>query len=402
MVNFGFLRLFREVREFWRGFFIHLHDHIFPHHRNNYHPYVLSGRTLALFAVLLLTIKLFSVASVSLDLISLNSPVNVNSENIIALTNQTRKQFNINSLKESPVLAQAAQAKAEDMLLNGYFAHNSPEGKTPWQFLENAGYNYFAAGENLAINFTDANSLEQAWMNSPSHKANILKSDFEEIGIGVAEGEYFGKKATFVVQMFGVPSEQKIKLLEVPTIVEKNTLPVPVGVSLGLNSEASSYKQPEIIPVSGNRVKVKIQAQPNAVKVLASFGKKSVMLNPKPDNYWEAYIDLEKLFISNAPLKISVINSDSKKQNFNLAGFGQGPFSGGMVLGDTVESLMVAKNNTARDSGSQDKDIYLWFVFIILSCLILAIAVHPKIQHVGMIMNAGLVVMFAIMLWSGS
>lgn len=400
-VNFGFLRVLRELHEFWRSFFVHLHDHIFPHHRNNYRPHILSGRTLVLLALLLVSIKLFSVASLSFNLVSLGGPVNVNPANIINLTNQVRQQFRLNSLKENSVLTRAAQAKAQDMLTKGYFAHNSPEGKTPWEFLDSVGYNYFAAGENLAINFVDANSLEQAWMSSPSHKANILKSDFEEIGIGVAEGEYFGKKAIFVVQMFGIPSEQKIKLLEIPTVVEKNDLPIPEKVTLGLNVESSSLEQPEIIPVSGNRIKVKIQAPSDAVKVLANFGEKSAMLNPKPGNIWEAFIDLEKLAENNGPLKVAVFNFNNQKQNFDLASFGQGQFFGGKVLGDTVGSLVELKDNSIQGSSLQDKDIYLWFVFVLLSCLILAIAIHPKIQHVGMILNSSLVIIFAVMLWAG-
>lgn len=397
MVNFGFLRFFREVHVFWRGFFIHLYDNVFPHHRNNYHPYILSTKTLGLISVLLLAIKFFSFASVSLDPTSLVSSFEINPGNIISLTNEARKQFNLNALKESSVLAKAAQAKAEDMLLNGYFAHNSPGGKTPWQFLENAGYNYFSAGENLAINFEDANSLEQAWMASPKHKANILKSEFEEIGIGVAKGEYFGKQATFVVQMFGAPSEQNIKFLKSPTVVERNDIFFPFKDNTSLTQENIST---EIIPVSGNRLKIKTHTKASAVKVLANFGEKTVMLYPKPGNFWEAYIDIEKLTSSNSSLKVSIFDFTKQPQSLDVASFSQSSVSGMNVLGASIRSANFISDRKNSNSIAQRSGIYLWFVIVLLSCLLLAIAMHPKIQHINLIANSSLVIIFAILLWS--
>jgi uncharacterized protein YkwD len=67
-----------------------------------------------------------------------------------------------------------------------------------------AGYKYRAAGENLAVEFTDVNKLNSVWMNSPSHRKNIL-AGYKETGIGMSEGVYEGKRTIFVVQMFGYP-----------------------------------------------------------------------------------------------------------------------------------------------------------------------------------------------------
>src|SRR4029078_3041745 len=125
-------------------------------------------------------------------------------------TNTSRNSYGLSTLTYNDELAKAAQTKANDMLAKGYFAHNTPDGKTPWDFIQAQHYNYIMAGENLAVNFTEAENVEDAWMNSPGHKANILNKNCEEIGIGISQGNFQGHNAIFVVQMFGTPVEQKI------------------------------------------------------------------------------------------------------------------------------------------------------------------------------------------------
>src|SRR6185369_1735151 len=112
-------------------------------------------------------------------------------------------------------LAQAAQAKADDMVAKQYFSHTSPDGRSPWDFISAAGYKYQAAGENLAVNYQQAEEVETAWLNSPGHRANLLNPVFKEIGIGVASGNFQGNNVTFVVQEFGTPVAS-IKTATVP------------------------------------------------------------------------------------------------------------------------------------------------------------------------------------------
>ena len=76
---------------------------------------------------------------------------------------------------------------------------------TPWYWFQMVGYNYAAAGENLAVNFTDSQDVVRAWMNSEGHRKNILNQKFTEVGIGMATGEYQGRATTFIVQLFGRP-----------------------------------------------------------------------------------------------------------------------------------------------------------------------------------------------------
>ena len=91
------------------------------------------------------------------------------------------------------------------MLANQYFAHTSPAGVTPWSWFAKNGYSYKYAGENLAVYFTSAEDVYSGWLASPTHKANIIDPRYTEIGVGVAQGEYQGYPAIFVVQHFGYP-----------------------------------------------------------------------------------------------------------------------------------------------------------------------------------------------------
>lgn len=133
------------------------------------------------------------------------------------LTNNERVINNLPELKVSPILNQSAQLKAEDMASKGYFAHTSPEGLTPWYWLDLVGYKYNYAGENLAVNFSNTEDVTAAWMNSPTHRANIVKFAYTEVGSGVATGTYKGKEAVFVVQEYANPKPVKIESIEATT-----------------------------------------------------------------------------------------------------------------------------------------------------------------------------------------
>ncbi len=130
---------------------------------------------------------------------------NVLSSTLIDLTNASRGEEKLSKLKGNDLLTRAAQLKADDMAEKGYFAHVSPDGSKPWYWIDQTGYQYKNAGENLAVNFVESEDVHNAWLESPTHRANIFRNNFSEIGIATAEGYYKGKKAIFVVQFFGEP-----------------------------------------------------------------------------------------------------------------------------------------------------------------------------------------------------
>lgn len=164
---------------------------------------------------------------------------------LVDLTNDDREDQGLHTLTVNPLLVAAAQAKANDMAENGYFAHNSPDGKTPWYWLKGAGYSFTNAGENLAVNFNDSEDVEEAWMESPSHRENIVNEKFTEIGIATAVGTYKGKKATFVVQMFGRPSVSAVATA--PAVVV--TIPSAPTAVLGSETEQTGPEEEVPAPV---------------------------------------------------------------------------------------------------------------------------------------------------------
>lgn len=161
----------------------------------------LESNILLYCVVLLLILKICTVAVYS------NLPFNIFFADITKATlvdyvNQTRQSMGLGTLTNNPKLDQAAQLKAEDMVRNQYFEHVSPNGITPWFWFAKTGYDYKYAGENLAIGFYDSAEVYNAWLNSPSHKANLLNPNYKEIGTGIITG-YGNNNAIIVVQLFG-------------------------------------------------------------------------------------------------------------------------------------------------------------------------------------------------------
>ncbi len=124
----------------------------------------------------------------------------------IAETNRHRATFGLAGLTGNAKLAAAAKKKADDMLTQQYFAHDSPQGVGAGDLIGDAGYEFVTVGENLALgNYKDDAELVQAWMDSPGHRENILNSRYTEIGVAVVQGMYEGEKTWMAVQEFGRP-----------------------------------------------------------------------------------------------------------------------------------------------------------------------------------------------------
>lgn len=182
---------------------------IIPHKDNDFKPGILTST--GMFFVFLISIALFFFAAFQHRLLFSDQMLSTIYPNLVAtLSNKNRESANLKTLTYSPKLEEAARLKAEDMMINGYFAHTSPSGITPWHWIKEAGYSYQYAGENLAINFSDSSLVTEAWMNSPSHRANILSSNFTEIGVATVKGLVSGRETVFVVEMFGKPLARNV------------------------------------------------------------------------------------------------------------------------------------------------------------------------------------------------
>jgi len=187
---------------FWQR----VHDYFFPHERNNYRPHFFGLASLAVIVVALIALEGAYFTQIKVAFTNENFLASILPAVLADLTNQDRAANDAPALTENPVLDKAAALAAQDMASKGYFAHVSPSGTTPWDWLQQVGYNYTYAGENLAVNFDDTQALETAWMNSPTHKANIIKPQYTQIGFGIANGMYQGAETTFVVTFFATPA----------------------------------------------------------------------------------------------------------------------------------------------------------------------------------------------------
>jgi len=178
--------------------------HLFiPHESNNQKAKILHPKSLGLIVAFLIGFQLIiSFGYVSFPQI-LGYAANIAPSEVIRLTNAQRAANGLAPLTENATLDSAALAKGNDMIAKGYWAHFAPDGTSPWSFFTSFGYKYQYAGENLARDFSDVPSAVNAWMNSPTHKENILNPNYKEIGIGVVEGSLAGANTTIIVQFFG-------------------------------------------------------------------------------------------------------------------------------------------------------------------------------------------------------
>lgn len=184
--------------------------HLFhPQRSNNHRPKLLHPKPLIFMS--LIAVGFFQMFHL---VISLNLPQgnilgyasNITVAQIIEGTNNERAKQGLVALTYNQQLSEAAAGKAQDMFNEQYWAHTSPSGKEPWDFIKNVGYSYRVAGENLARDFDSTAPMISAWMNSPTHRANIMNSRYRDIGLAVVDGKLNGVETTLVVQMFGAQS----------------------------------------------------------------------------------------------------------------------------------------------------------------------------------------------------
>ena len=130
----------------------------------------------------------------------------MSAEGILQWTNVHRQQAWLQILSPNALLDEIAQAKVEDMFVRQYFEHVSPSGESISHLAEEFGYEFLAIGENLALgNYESDQALVQAWMDSPGHRANILRASYSEIGVAVQRGMFEGSTTWLAVQVFARP-----------------------------------------------------------------------------------------------------------------------------------------------------------------------------------------------------
>lgn len=138
----------------------------------------------------------------------------INKSSLIKETNDERSSADLQPLTQNSSLTKAAQAKADDMVKRDYWAHETPDGKEPWAFIDKTGYIYYKSAENLAYGFNTSSATVAGWMNSPQHRANILDPALADVGFGIANSSNFQNQGpeTIVVAMYGQPAPNEAAL----------------------------------------------------------------------------------------------------------------------------------------------------------------------------------------------
>ena len=141
----------------------------------------------------------YKQSTVSIDTTSGSSNLSANAQEVVKLVNKERNAAGLPALTENSRLSEVAQAKAEDMMKNGYFSHTSPAYGSPFEMMRTFGITYTAAGENIAKGQKTPAAVMDGWMSSSGHRANILNASYEQIGVGFCKDS---SGVTYWVQMF--------------------------------------------------------------------------------------------------------------------------------------------------------------------------------------------------------
>lgn len=135
-------------------------------------------------------------------------------DTIVLQTNIEREKVGLPKLTRNKLLDKSAKLKSLDMINRNYWSHNAPNGTETWQFFKKVGYSYRHAGENLAREYMDGPSIMSAWLDSPSHKDNIVSPKYSEIGVHAhyeSGSPLFRDQILVVVQHFGTPYKAPLK-----------------------------------------------------------------------------------------------------------------------------------------------------------------------------------------------
>lgn len=227
-----------------------LHHLFIPRESNNHRARLLHIQPLAFLVTLLLLISVLTptIENNYPEVLGINANISV--EELVSLTNQERIKAGLHPLAFNQQLSQAAAGKANDMLTKNYWAHNAPDGTTPWVFIKGAGYEYLYAGENLARGFSNAQEAVNAWMASPSHRENILSSNYQDVGFAVTTGNLTGEETVLIVQEFGSRSNVPASVGSAQTQVQISPTPVNVAIA----STISPTRVPQLTLIVRNQV----------------------------------------------------------------------------------------------------------------------------------------------------
>lgn len=197
---------------------MHIFHFFIPHKKNNHRAKLLHNFTLL---ILILSVSLISTLTVWMHKVNpdvLGVSYQISDRELLNITNYERAKEGLPPLTINSKLTEAAKKKGAHMIQNDYWAHFAPDGTSPWDFIKSEGYEYTYAGENLAKGFTTSYDAVKGWMESPTHRANILSKQYDEVGFAILAGRLTGEDTVLIVQELG--STDNITSISDPTVSE--------------------------------------------------------------------------------------------------------------------------------------------------------------------------------------
>ena len=388
----------------------HLKDHFIPHQGNGHHPHVLRHHVLAGYSAIFVLLKVLAILITTTFPSASVFSSSITPGNIIALTNATREALHLPLLNANALLTQAAQIKAVDMLQKQYFAHRSPNGQTALDLIKAQGYQALYAGENLAVHFLTAEEVNSGWMLSPTHRANIVNPRYDEIGIGIANGDFEGEPTQFVVQFFG----KKIEQIQIPQPTKpldepKNTPQQKQDQKVSAPKTQLATEENEItkkaqLKRTPTGYAVRVQA-PAATQVSVSIGQQQASLKQETPTSTEfignIIVDPNTLPPSGETVQAIVRNPTGTTEQFTLA-----------IVSPNAEAhdvyVFQKPNSEAKVLGFAVGDVqdgihrsYLYFLVFIGSTFLIGLSVRAsRIRHLSVVGHTLGVMIFAAILFA--
>ena len=358
----SFKKYFKDTCSIFKVYFI-------PAECNEYKPKILRTKSLAIIAVVLFLLKAAVTSYLFFIYPNVARMSEMISQEVYNLVNNERRGNNLNTLIFNDKLNIAAQAKANDMIKNNYFAHKSPDGKMPWDWIDRNQYAYLYAGENLAMNFTSAFSAHQALIMSESHRKNILNSRYSDIGIAVAKGVIDGRETNILVELFGSAKSAIKPALAEATIKENKNIKIEENIKeVSKNTALNQEKQLEVL---SSEIKSNAGAEPLTQKSAKSTNTAEIIVNSQSEGLKQVAP------ITNTELENNLIGMASK---VNIKNYQKLDFIGQFIF--------------------YSQYIFLAALIIVTLLLLINIFVKISVQHKPVIIQTLLVIVLIVGLLS--
>jgi len=242
---------------------------------------------------------------------------------VARMVNASREKVHASPLILDSALTRAAELKAQDMLARAYFEHVSPDGTMPWEWINKNEYQFQSMGENLAMDFTTGESAHLALMRSDTHRTNILEKRYQNIGIGVATGNFAGRETNILVEFFAAPSTARTAAAAsaVPPVSAKPALPVPAEAPSSAVASAPVPSPVEVLPIRFEAADA--PAAPAAAAVMPAPAQTPAADTPVsfvvPAQDAQAPSSPSSASVTVAPLTLSFLNGEIRQQASALA-----------------------------------------------------------------------------------